>query len=427
MSAASVRAGKISAQDPAYRLTPFCLLTCGEALITGNQAKRGMPLWAGDDRSYDRWMPWLGTRRVAFVPVDRGLYNESPVPPDWKGDVERRVFYDHDSVTGVDVSLRNFILTMSQGRADITGEVLDTITFEHPGDVAPSDLAAQLDPIQQSGAYDAGAVVMLGGYGAGRNYGFWSRFVMLEGVGVWAMELMHGLTGMADLYTHLVPHDLGSFDTMACACGTHLTAYTSMLLGWLDPSAIVTDASANAGFVLHATSLGPAPPGRVHAVQTQGAGLQVIAEARLRADQFDGRNQYNTVGIPGEGVIVYEVVGVENPNLPPESDPLISLLTPTALQPGQSITSGSGITVGVDAAVTGGFAVTIHNPTAPVIVPDVYAHSPQQAALEIKNAGLIPVFGQGSGQWVKRQSPAAGTLVPRGSTVTMTLGSGPIS
>jgi hypothetical protein len=241
-------------------------------------------------------MPWLGTRRVAFVPVDRGLYNENPVPLDWKGDIERRVFYDSDSVTGVDVSLRNFILTMSQGRADITGEVLDTITFVHPGDVAPSDLTAQLDPIQQSGAYDAGAVIMLGGRGAGRNYGFWSRFVMLEGVGVWAMELMHGLTGMADLYTNLVPHDLGNFDTMACACGTHLTAYTRMLLGWLDPSAIVTDTSAEAGFVLHATSLGPAPSGRVHAVQTQGSGQQVIAEARLRGDQFDGKNQYN----PGE-------------------------------------------------------------------------------------------------------------------------------
>jgi hypothetical protein len=358
--------------------------------------------------------------------VDRGRYNEFPVPPDWKGDIERRVFYDHDNVTEVDVSLRTFILTMSQGRADITGEVLDTITFEHQGDVAPGDLTAQLNPIQQSGAYDAGALVMLGGLGAGRNYGFWSRFVMLEGVGVWAMELMHGLTGMADLYTGLVPHDLGGYETMACACGTHLTAYTRMLLGWLDPSAIVTDASANAGFVLHATSLGPAPPGRVHAVQTQGAGLQVIVEARLRADQFDGKNKYNPVGIPSEGVIVYEVVGVENPNpnVPPASDPLISLLTPTALQPGQSVTSESGITVRVDAPVTGGFAVTIHNPTANVVVPDVYASPPQTAALAITNAGLHPVFTPGNGHWVNHQSPAAGTLVPPGSTVTMSLGHG---
>ena len=359
---------------------------------------------------------------MAFVPVDRGLYNEFPVPSDWKGDIERRVFYDRDNVTGVDISLRNFILTMLQGRADIACEVLDAITLEKV-DVAPSDLTAQLDPIRQSGAYDAGALVMLGGHGAGRNYGFWSRFVMVEGVGVWAMELMHGLTGMADLYTYLVPHDLGDFDTMACACGTHLTAYTSMLLGWLDPSAIVSDASADAGFILHATSLGPAPLGRVRAVRTQGSGLQVIVEARLRGDQFDGGNQYNQAGIPSEGVIVYEVVGVENPNVPPQSDPLISLLTPTALQPSQSIASESGIVVKVDAAVTGGFAITIHNPT-PAVVPDVYGYSPQEAALEVENAGLLPAFTPGSGTWVKSQLPAADELVLRGSTVRMTLGSG---
>jgi hypothetical protein len=366
-------------------------------------------------------MPWLGTKRVAFIPVDRGLYNEYPVPPDWKGDIERRVFYDPDSVTGVvDVSLRNFILTMSQGRADIAGEVLDTITFEKI-DVAPGDLAAQLDPIEQSGAYDAGALVMLGGLGAGVNYGFWSRFVMLEGVGVWAMELMHGLTGMRDLYTHLVPYDLGRFDTMACACGTHLTAYTRMLLEWLDPSAIAIDASVDAGFVLHATSLGPAPLGRVQDVQTQGSGLQVIAEARLRGDQFDGPNQYNQVGIPSEGVIVYQVVGVENQALPPESDPLISLLTPTALQPGQSVTSESGIIVGVDAAVTGGFAVTIHNPTAPVEVPDLSEDTATLAATKLHAVGLAPHFTGSSADraLVFSQDPEAGELVLRGTTVTV--------
>jgi len=124
-------------------------------------------------------------------------------------------------------------------------------------------------------------------------------------------------------------------------------------------------------------------------------------------------------------VIVYEVVGVEDPNRPPESDPLISLLTPTALQPGQSVTSESGITVGVGAAVAGGFAVTIHNPTAFAAVPDVYEYTPQQAALEVERAGLIPAFGPASGQWVKSQSPDAGNLVPQGSTVTMDLASGP--
>ena len=309
---------------------------------------------------------------------------------------------------------------MSQGRADIAGEVLDTITFVHE-DVTPGNLTAQLDSIVQSGAYDAGALVMLGGYGAGVNYGFWSRFVMVEGVGVWAMELMHGLTGMLDLYTHLVPNDLGGFDTMACACGTHLTAYTSMLLGWLDPSAIAIDAFADAGFVLHATSLGPAPLGRVHAVRTHGSGLQVIVEARLRGDQFDGPNQYNQFGIPSEGVIVYEVVGVENPALPPERDPLISLLTPTALQPGQSVTSASGITVRVDAAVTGGFAVTIHNPTAPVEVPGLFEDTATLATNELHGVGLVPHFTGSSADSARvfSQHPAAGELVLRGTTVTV--------
>src|SRR5262249_6414664 len=145
-------------------------------------------------------------------------------------------------------------------------------------------------------------------------------------------------------------------------------------------------------FVLHATCLGPAPPGREHAVQTQGSGLQVIVEARLRGDQFDGPNRYNQFGIPGEGVIVYEVVGVENPALPPESDPLISLLTPTALQPGQSVVSESGISVRVDVAVPGGFAVSIQNPTAPVEVPDLFEDTATMATNKLHGLGLVPHF-----------------------------------
>jgi hypothetical protein len=244
---------------------------------------------------------------------------------------------------------------------------------------------------------------------------------MLEGVGVWAMELMHGLTGMLDLYTHLVPHDLGGFDTMACACGTHPTAYTRMLLGWLNPVAITSDSSLGARFVLHATSLGPAPLGRVQAVQTQGTGPPVIIEARLRGDQFDGPNQYNQLGIPSEGVIVYEVVGVENPNLPPERDPLISLLTPTALQPGETISSESGITVRVDASVTGGFAVTIENPTALVEVPDLFEDTATLATNELHAVGLLPHFAgpTTSNALVFSQHPAAGELVPHGTTVTV--------
>ena len=79
----------------------------------------------------------------------------------------------------------------------------------------------------------------------------------------------------------------------------------------------------------------------------------------------------------------------------------------------------------VDAAVAGGFAATIRNPTAPVEVPDVLGDSPKEATLEVKNAGLVPDFAPGSGAWVKQQAPDAGKLVPRGSTVRMIVGHGP--
>jgi hypothetical protein len=120
-------------------------------------------------------------------------------------------------------------------------------------------------------------------------------------------------------------------------------------------------------------------------------------------------------------VIVYEVVGVENPALPPERDPLISLLTPTALQPGQSVSSETGITVRVEAAVTGGFTVAIHNPTAPVEVPDLFEDTATMAAKKLHDVGLVPDF-KGSNAGTARvvsQDPAPGELVLRGTTVTV--------
>src|SRR6266516_335953 len=159
-------------------------------------------------------MQWVGQKRVAFVPVTRGLYDEYPRPPDWRGDIERRVSLDIDPVKGVDVSLRNYIQTTSNGRADLVGEVLDVVEVDRK-DVEPGDLEPQLGPTLRAQGFDAGALVMLGGQGAGRASGVWSRFVMAEGVGSWAMELTHSIAGLLDLYTHLVPHDLGNFDNIA--------------------------------------------------------------------------------------------------------------------------------------------------------------------------------------------------------------------
>ena len=63
--------------------------------------------------------PWLGPRRVAFVPVIRPV--DAAVPDDLVAQVERRVFYDPDPATGADRSLRTYIRTVSGHRADLEG------------------------------------------------------------------------------------------------------------------------------------------------------------------------------------------------------------------------------------------------------------------------------------------------------------------
>jgi hypothetical protein len=89
----------------------------------------------------------------------------------------------------------------------------------------------------------------MGGPGAGTSSGFWVRFVMLEGVGVWAMEFMHTLTGFGDLYPF--GGNMGNFDEMVASGGTHPSAYTKAAIKWLDASA------------MHATSTSPHSPGRL--------------------------------------------------------------------------------------------------------------------------------------------------------------------
>jgi PASTA domain-containing protein len=375
--------------------------------------------------------PWTGLRRVAFVPVDRGMFNEPPGPPpnDWPEQIWRRVFYWPDA-GGVDVSLRSYIRTTSQGVADIEGEVrpMQTVGVK---DVPPAFLASELEGTLRGLGFNAAALVMIGGVNAGQGdmgpEAFWARFVMAEGVGVWAMELTHTLVGFADLYSDAVPHDLKPYDNMAGANGVHATAYSKTLLGWLDQSAIVEDTLVSASFDLHALELAqPAPPGRVTAVRVDAGEKALFAEARMRIDQFDGGNQWHG-GIPGEGVIVYEQVGVENPApFEGEIDPLIALLTPVALTPAQSVTSDAGVTVTVEAALDGGYRIAVANPSAPsVVVPDLFEDSASEAIAALEAVGLVanllPPDPHDHGHalpWVIRQSPVAGTHVALGTTVT---------
>lgn len=65
--------------------------------------------------------PWLGSKRVAFVPVFRS--NAAPpdqIPPDWRNAILSRVLYDpRPGAGGADRSLRAWLRAASSGRADI--------------------------------------------------------------------------------------------------------------------------------------------------------------------------------------------------------------------------------------------------------------------------------------------------------------------
>ena len=76
--------------------------------------------------------PWLGRKRVAFVPLFRS--NAVPpdqIPPDWEDVILRRVVYDpRREANGADRSLRAWVRAASSGLADIDPLVLPMQTID---------------------------------------------------------------------------------------------------------------------------------------------------------------------------------------------------------------------------------------------------------------------------------------------------------
>lgn len=304
-------------------------------------------------------MTWIGRKKLALIPLFRpNAHPPDQIPADWENQILRQVLFDPVPRTGSDRSLRAFIHAASSGRADLDAVVMPRETANQQ-DVPPDFLEGKLGSQLRAQWFHAAAIVMLGGVGAGtaQRGGFWARFVMVEGVGVWAMEFMHCLTGFDDLYPF--NGNMDSFDEMACGCATHPSAYTKAAIGWLDGSAILLHSSCTADYKLHAVGLvQPPPSGRVAAVRIGSQVPYLMVEARQRVDQFD-------LNIRSEGVIVYRVQ---------TSDPLghaqnetapIELLTTTALRPGQAFISNAGVTVKVTSALVGGFMVRITRPADP--------------------------------------------------------------
>jgi hypothetical protein len=364
-------------------------------------------------------MTWIGRKKLALVPLYRpNAHPPDQIPTDWTNLILRRVLFDPDPMTGADRSLRAYIHAASSGLADLDAVVMPMAVVDQQ-DVPPTILEGQLGSQLRDQGFSAAAIVMLGGLGAGTSSGFWVRFVMLEGVGVWAMEFMHSLTGFGDLYPF--NGNMGAFDEMACSCGPHPSAYTKAAIGWLDASAIARHSGPTAGYDLHSVGLAQPPPsGRVAAVRIGSQVPYVMVEARQRVDQFDGN-------IPSEGVIVYRVQTSDPLGHAQNNTAPVQLLTPTALAPGMSFTSDTGLNVRVITALPGGFSVSIDDLTK-TTVPDVFEERPAAAAKLVQDAGLVPKFTgvNTTKSWVASQSPTAGHVVDKGTTVSMFLRTGPM-
>ena len=303
--------------------------------------------------------PWLGMRRIAFIPVLDSNIDTSP-PGDFREQVEGRVWFDPDPSTGVDRSLQRYIATISNGRAQLEPRVFPVASD------GEDSVGTALRSLPDGHGYTLACAVMLSGGPHRTGFAWWhaspvngvrnfARVNLDEGLGVWAMEILHIATEFGDLY-HTDPH-LGDFDNMAGSGGTHPSAHTKLAMEWLDSGAVVTKhGGGESTYDLHAIGLPqPRPPGRRFAVRipSQVGTNDFMVEARLRAGPYEGAS-YASNGIPSEGVIVYEVAAQHE----------VYLRTAQALSAGETFQAAGDdeLEVRVAGELTGGFAVAVGTP-----------------------------------------------------------------
>jgi len=120
-------------------------------------------------------MTWIRRKKIAFIPVFRpNALPPDVIPADWNGAITRRVLFDPDTNSGADRSLRAYINAASSGLADLQAVVMPMQVIDRQ-DVAVNALEGQLGAQLRNQGFDAAALVMLGGIGAGTSEegGFW--------------------------------------------------------------------------------------------------------------------------------------------------------------------------------------------------------------------------------------------------------------
>jgi hypothetical protein len=387
--------------------------------------------------------PWLGAKRIAFVPLYRPhAVPPDQIPPDWENMIRSRVLYNpRPEANGADRSLRAWLRAVSWGRADIEESewlVLPMQTIDKQV-VLPWDLdgipweGTTLGKFLRNNGVQAAQLVMLGGRGSGTSQGFWSRVVMAESNGTWLMELIHSLTGFWDLYpfnndTDPANRNIGYFDEMSAASQTHPTFFTKNELGWYDsghvhafPLEALTQQPIHEWLPPH--SSGHPPPGPSIYIMIGTSVPYMIIEARRKTDQFEtgmpSTGDPFEMGIPAEGVIAYRVQ-TRDPTVGEREGGKIPLylLTLTPLRAGQSAVLDNNVQLKVEAEDSTGFLILASLPN--VQVPKVAEKTRQVAKTKIENAGLKTNFVANVGDTlVSYTDPDGDTWVPLGSIVTI--------
>ena len=192
-------------------------------------------------------------------------------------------------------------------------------------------------------SYEYACVVFTGGSHNCRGWAFyenprfpgtsslrhWCYVSTGEGLGVWAMELMHTLTGFGDLYQTT------------------------------ESQVRTTGAGSGATFTLHAPGLlQPSPPGRIAAIRIPSTISQhyFLMEARLGVDPYERSTPGVSAGLPPEGVVVYEI----------DEAVWAPVHLRAVLSTGQSYTNqAEQLEISATAQVAGGFTVTLRSTEHP--------------------------------------------------------------
>jgi hypothetical protein len=386
-------------------------------------------------------VPWLGIEKIAVVPTFNTQFDGSP-PPDWDYLVMSRVLYDPDPITGIDRSLRAYINALSYGQA-----ILNVQQFPHAFSAGPSVIEAAWQSLPSGHDCPYVLCVIPWADGDPNRIGFFegvgqngvvavARVAMYDILsikrpqitGIWAMELLHAMVGWPDLYkAHGTK--MGDWDNMTYNAGTHSCAHLKLRPGWLAQTDVVNHAGGEQNYDLQSLSIMPPPPGRFAAVRihSTNTGNTFMAEARLRSDVYErgfaplvtGGLEFR--GLPGEGVIVYQT----------HDDLQETLFLGGPLVAGQAYSNADeGFTVSVPQTIEGGMTVRVTTAPDPrSMVPDLFEERPAAAAKLVRDAGLVPKFmgaNPTNAAYVASQSPVAGQLVNKGSTVSMLLRTGPL-